>query len=148
MKASRNDSNVVAGRGSSAVIARGTNTVFMIAIKREYDPPGQSDAARVLVDRLWPRGLRKPDLRLSRWMQEVAPSDELRRFFGHDPARWREFRKRYLTELECAEMAQPVAELIKLARRGKLVLVYGAKDQLHNHAVVLKELLDKKLKSG
>jgi uncharacterized protein YeaO (DUF488 family) len=148
MKASRNDSNVVAGRGSSAVIARGTNTVFMIAIKREYDPPGQSDGARVLVDRLWPRGLRKPDLRLSRWMQEVAPSDELRGFFGHDPARWREFRKRYLTELECAEMAQPVAELIKLARRGKLVLVYGAKDQLHNHAVVLKELLDKKLKSG
>src|SRR5712691_8973838 len=107
--------------------------------------PASPTAPENLVDRLWPRGLRKPDLRLSRWMQEVAPSDELRRFFGHDPARWREFRKRYLTELECAEMAQPVAELIKLARRGKLVLVYGAKDQLHNHAVVLKELLDKKL---
>lgn len=133
---------------SSSIITRRVQTKPVIAIKRAYDPPGQSDGARVLVDRLWPRGLRKPDLRLSRWMQEVAPSDELRRFFGHDPARWREFRKRYLTELECAEMAQPVAELIKLARRGKLVLVYGAKDQLHNHAIVLKELLDKRLQSG
>jgi uncharacterized protein YeaO (DUF488 family) len=101
-----------------------------------------------LVDRLWPRGLRKPDLRLSRWMQEVAPSDELRRFFGHDPARWQEFRKRYLAELESVEIAQPVAELIELARKGKLTLVYGAKDQLHNYAIVLKELLDKKLQSG
>jgi uncharacterized protein YeaO (DUF488 family) len=93
MKAYRNDSNVVAGRGSSAVIARGTNTVLIIAIKRAYDPPGQSDGARVLVDRLWPRGLRKPDLSLSQWMQEVAPSNALRRFFVHDPARWQEFRK-------------------------------------------------------
>lgn len=81
-------------------------------------------------------------------MQEVAPSDELRRFFGHDPARWQEFRKRYLAELESVEIAQPVAELIELARKGKLTLVYGAKDQLHNHAIVLKELLDKKLQSG
>lgn len=120
----------------------------MIAIKRAYDPPSRSDGIRVLVDRLWPRGLRKPDLRLSQWMKEVAPSNGLRRFFGHDPARWQEFRKRYLTELESAEMAQPVAELVKLARREKLTLVYGAKDQVHNHTIVLKELLERKLQSA
>lgn len=127
---------------------RRTNPICMIALKRAYDAPDPSDGARVLVDRLWPRGLRKPDLGLSQWMREVAPSDGLRRFFGHNPARWQEFRKRYLTELESAQMAQPVAELIELARRGRLTLVYGAKDQVHNHAIVLKEMLDKKLHRG
>ncbi len=118
----------------------------MIAIKRAYDPPGRSDGARVLVDGIWPRGIRKPDLRLARWMREVAPSDELRRFFGHDPARWRAFRERYLAELESADLAQSIGELIELARKGKLTLVYGARDPLHYQAVVLKELLERKLR--
>ena len=119
----------------------------MIAIKRAYEPASRSDGARVLVDRVWPRGLRKPELRLLRWMREVGPSDELRRFFGHDPARWDEFRERYLAELESADLAQSIGELIALARKGKLTLVYGAKDPLHNQAVVLKQLLDRKLRT-
>jgi len=81
-------------------------------------------------------------------MREVAPSDELRRFFGHDAARWSEFRKRYLAELESAAMARPISELLKLAHCGKLTLVYSAKDPLHNNAAVLKEFLDQKLWSG
>jgi uncharacterized protein YeaO (DUF488 family) len=81
-------------------------------------------------------------------MREVGPSDELRRFFGHDPVRWPEFRERYLDELKSAELAPAIAELIELARKGKLTLVYGARDPLHNQAVVLKELLEEKLPRG
>jgi uncharacterized protein YeaO (DUF488 family) len=97
------------------------------------------------VDRLWPRGIKKEQLRFHKWMRELGPSNELRKFFGHDPARWREFRKRYLAELGRPEAAPLLAELVQIAREGNLTLVYGAKDQQHNHAVVLKEMLDRKL---
>ncbi|HLK88198.1 MAG TPA: DUF488 domain-containing protein [Candidatus Binataceae bacterium] len=135
-----------AGKAERSAAPAAPSAQAVIAIKRAYDPPSRSDGSRVLVDRLWPRGIRKPDLRLARWMREVAPSDELRRFFGHDPARWSAFRKRYLTELGSADMAQAIGELLEMARGGKLTLVYGARDPLHNQAVVLKELLERKLR--
>ena len=117
----------------------------MIAIKRSYDPPSRADGVRILVDRLWPRGVKKEDAHVEKWMRELGPSNELRRFFGHDTARWREFRKRYLAELERTEAAPLLSELVEIARQRKLTLVYSAKDQEHNQAVVLKEMLDRKL---
>ncbi len=120
----------------------------MIAIKRAYEAPADADGARVLVDRLWPRGRAKDSLRILKWMKELGPSDELRRFFGHDPARWPDFRKRYLRELERSGAAPLIAELAALARKGRLTLVYGARDTEHNQAVVLKEFLEAKLRNS
>lgn len=120
----------------------------MIAIKRAYDPRSRADGTRILVDRLWPRGLNKQEAHVEKWMRELGPSNELRQFFGHDPARWHEFRKRYLTELKRPEVASLLAELVEIARRGTLTLVYSAKDQQHNQAVALKELLDGKLRKA
>lgn len=118
----------------------------MIAIKRAYDPPEERDGVRVLVDRLWPRGVTKEAAKIDRWVKAVAPSGELRKWFGHDPARWVEFRRRYLAEL--AGQADAVAELRKLARGGTVTLVYAAKDTEHNDAVVLKELLGRRGAAG
>lgn len=118
----------------------------MIAIKRAYDPPSRADGTRILVDRLWPRGLKKQEAHVEKWMRELGPSNELRQFFGHDAARWLEFRKRYLAELKRSEAAPLLAELLKIAHNGILTLVYSAKDQEHNQAVVLKEVLDGKLR--
>jgi uncharacterized protein YeaO (DUF488 family) len=117
----------------------------MVAIKRAYDPPSRTDGTRILVDRLWPRGVTKQKAHVEKWVRELGPSDELRQFFGHDSVRWREFRKRYLTELKRPEAASLLAELLKIAGSGTLTLVYSAKDQEHNQAVVLKQLLDRKL---
>lgn len=111
-----------------------------IRLKRAYDPPAASDGTRILVDRLWPRGLRKADAAIDHWEKEVAPSDELRRWFGHDPARWDEFRRRYRAEL--AGNAAAVADLRARIGKGPATLVYSARDEAHNQAVVLKELLD------
>ncbi len=119
----------------------------MVAIKRAYDPPARGDGTRVLVDRLWPRGLKKENAHVEKWMRELGPTNELRQFFGHDPARWQEFRKRYLTELKNAEAKVLLAELEQIARSGMLTLVFSAKDQEHNQAVVLKELLEKKFRN-
>jgi uncharacterized protein YeaO (DUF488 family) len=118
----------------------------MIAIKRAYEPPADADGVRVLVDRVWPRGRTKEALHILKWMKELGPSGELRRFFGHDPARWSEFRKRYLRELARPDAAPLIDELVALARARKLTLVYGAKDVEHNQAVVLKEFLEAKLR--
>jgi uncharacterized protein YeaO (DUF488 family) len=98
------------------------------------------------VDRLWPHGVKKQEAQVEKWMRELGPSNELRQFFGHDPARWREFRKRYLTELKRPEAASLLAELLEIARSRIVTLVYSAKDQQHNQAVVLMELLDRKLR--
>jgi uncharacterized protein YeaO (DUF488 family) len=101
-----------------------------IRLKRAYDPPSPEDGVRVLVDRLWPRGLAKSKAAIDRWLKEVAPSNELRRWFGHDPRKWDEFRRKYAAELTgCAEL---VGELRKAAREGPLTLVYSARDQEHN----------------
>jgi uncharacterized protein YeaO (DUF488 family) len=114
----------------------------MIRIKRVHDPVEPTDGTRVLVDRLWPRGLKKTALRLDRWQKEVAPSDGLRRWFHHDPGKWEEFRRRYLAELE----AHPAAwEPLVQAARGPLTLLYGAHDTPRNNAAVLREFLLSKL---
>ncbi|HEY1299205.1 MAG TPA: DUF488 domain-containing protein [Stellaceae bacterium] len=110
-----------------------------IGLKRAYEAPDAEDGMRILVDRLWPRGVKKADAAIDRWMKELAPSSELRRWFGHQPERWSEFRRRYRAELE--RHPDLVAELRGLARRQRVTLVFGAKDEAHNDAVVLKEFL-------
>jgi len=114
-----------------------------IGIKRVYEAPAREDGTRVLVDRVWPRGVRKDAARVIQWMRELGPSDELRQFFNHDPARWNEFRKRYRRELRSANARQMLKELAALARKDTLTLVYGAKDETHNQAVVLREVLER-----
>jgi uncharacterized protein YeaO (DUF488 family) len=112
---------------------------MILGIKRAYEPAAAADGARFLVDRLWPRGVKKDALALADWLKDVAPSDPLRRWFGHDPARWMEFRRRYRAELKCLGRAlQPLRDA---QQRGSVTLVYGAKDAQHNHAVVLREFL-------
>jgi len=111
----------------------------VIRVKRVYEKPAAADGVRVLVERLWPRGVRKADARVDRWMKEVAPSTELRKWFGHDPARWEEFVRRYTAELR--ERPDELAELRRLARAGTLTLVYAARDETHNSAVVLARIL-------
>jgi uncharacterized protein YeaO (DUF488 family) len=114
-----------------------------IRIARAYDPPSDEDGARFLVDRIWPRGKSKEDLRLERWSREVAPSNELRKFFCHDLAHWDEFTQRYREELDSNEEAlQP---LIEAAKKGPVTLVYGARDAEHNQAAVLRDYLAAKL---
>lgn len=110
-----------------------------IALKRAYDEPRADDGHRVLVDRIWPRGLSKDDARLDDWLKEVAPSDALRRWFGHDPSRWAEFRRRYLAELKAHR--ETLRDLARRARGERVTLVFAAKDEAHNNAVVLKQYL-------
>ena len=117
-----------------------------IKIKRVYEPLDSDDGARVLVDRLWPRGLRKENAALTLWLKEIAPSQELRKWFGHDPARWAEFRRRYRAEL--AHNDKAVARLADLSQRGPLTLLYAAHDTEHNHAIVLSAYLSDHLKDG
>ncbi|HEY6514584.1 MAG TPA: DUF488 domain-containing protein [Steroidobacteraceae bacterium] len=110
-----------------------------VTIKRAYEPASARDGTRILVDRLWPRGVKKADAGISQWMKEIAPSNELRKWFGHDPARWQEFRRRYRVELK--DKRELVGQLRDVAREGRLTLVYSAHDEAHNQAVVLRELL-------
>ncbi len=114
----------------------------MVAIKRVYEPANSADGVRVLVDRVWPRGRTKNSLHIAQWMKDLAPSAELRRFFGHDPDRWQEFRKRYLKELERPEIAPLLDQLIEFARNAGLTMIYGAKDTERNQAAVLKEFIE------
>jgi len=120
----------------------------MIAIKRVYDRPSRTDGTRILVDRLWPRGVKKEEARVEKWMRELGPSHDLRRSFSHDPVRWRDFRKHYLAELKRPEAAALLAEMLEIASGGTLTLVYSAKNEEHNQAVVLKGLLDRKLRQS
>jgi len=111
-----------------------------IAVKRVYAPAAKTDGQRVLVDRLWPRGLKKEDAAIDLWLRELAPSTELRRWFGHDPSRWEGFRHRYAGELDAAAgFWRPLAEH---AERHRVTLLFGARDEEHNNAVVLKAYLD------
>jgi uncharacterized protein YeaO (DUF488 family) len=115
----------------------------MITVKRAYESPTARDGRRFLVDRLWPRGVKKEELKLSGWVKEVAPSNELRKWFGHDPEKWDEFKRRYRTELQHSPEAwQP---LLEAAREGDLTLVYSARDTEHNNALVLKAFLEDRL---
>jgi uncharacterized protein YeaO (DUF488 family) len=110
-----------------------------IRLKRAYEPPAPTDGYRILIDRLWPRGVTRDKVQLDEWAQELAPSAELRRWFGHDPARFAEFRRRYVEELSAQE--DKLRELRRRAREMTVTLVYGARDTEHNDAVVLAELL-------
>ena len=114
----------------------------MIRLKRAYEPAAASDGYRVLVDRLWPRGLRKADAHLDEWRKDVAPSDELRRWFGHEPSRFREFRERYQRELRSETARAALTELARRAARHTVTLVYSAHDERHNNAVVLARELE------
>ena len=116
----------------------------MIKLKRAYEAASRNDGYRVLVERLWPRGIRKQDLPLARWEKDIAPSHELRKWFAHDPAKWSEFKQRYRHELRERSPAGRLRELAARAADGTLTLVFSSHDTEHNNAVVLKEELERK----
>lgn len=116
----------------------------MIYLERVYGGKGGGKGKRFLVDRMWPRGIKKEALKMEAWQKEAAPSTELRKWFCHDPAKWQDFRKNYMKELETKPEAwKPIYDA---AKKGNVTLLYGSKDEEHNQAVVLKEFLEKKLK--
>jgi uncharacterized protein YeaO (DUF488 family) len=117
--------------------------VKSIRVKRVYEAAANDDGSRVLVDRLWPRGVSKNTARIDLWAKKIAPSAELRKWFGHDPSKWVEFRKRYSRELK--KNSDAMAELEKLLRKGPVTLVFSARDEKHNNGVALKEYLESNL---
>ena len=110
-----------------------------IRLKRAYEPPSADDGPRILIDRLWPRGVKKKEAQIDQWAKGIAPSTELRKWFGHEPARWEEFRRRYTAELHAH--SEQLDNLRELARSGTITLVYAAHDEVHNHAVVFRDVL-------
>lgn len=112
----------------------------MVKLKRVYDQPEKADGKRVLVDRLWPRGVKKEDAGFDLWLKDIAPSDDLRKWFSHDPSKWQEFRKRYRHELK--DKPGMIEDLNKMGRQGTITLLYAAKDADRNNAVVLKEMIE------
>jgi uncharacterized protein YeaO (DUF488 family) len=116
----------------------------MIKLKRAYEPATPGDGQRFLVDRVWPRGVRKDALHVEAWLKEAGPSTPLRKWFGHDPERWDEFQRRYRQELDAHPDA--LAPLLEAARQGDVTLVYSARDQQHNQAVVIRNLLEERLR--
>jgi uncharacterized protein YeaO (DUF488 family) len=118
-----------------------TNGIEMIKLKRAYDKPAKDDGERILVERLWPRGLTKEQAKLDLWLKDVAPSTELRKWFGHDPDRWIEFRQRYLKELR--QNTDMIKLLKRKAKEGTITLIYAARDEEHNGALVLKQFLQR-----
>jgi uncharacterized protein YeaO (DUF488 family) len=114
-----------------------------VTLKRAYEKPSRSDGARVLVDRLWPRGVSKEEAAVRLWLKDLAPSNELRKWFHESPRRWEAFRERYLQELAVSPAAEALDQLYELThKRRRITLVFAAKDEEHNNAVVLKQLLD------
>jgi uncharacterized protein YeaO (DUF488 family) len=113
---------------------------MQIWTKRAYEKPGERDGMRLLVDRIWPRGVSKDEAHIDRWYKDLAPSTELRKWFNHDPQKWQEFKKKYFQELK--GKSEALGELLEMVHRGRITLVYGAKDQQHNNAVALKEYLE------
>ena len=116
-----------------------------IRLKRIYEPPSEEDGTRILVDRLWPRGITKAEARLDQWDREITPSGRLRAWFGHKPERWAEFSHRYRAEL--AGHAAALAELRRQAREGTITLLYAARDERHTHAIILRNVLLGRAKS-
>jgi len=115
----------------------------MLRLKRAYEPKAASDGRRILIDRLWPRGLSKRKVAIDDWMKELAPSADLRRWFAHDPRKWVEFQKRY--KLELRTQADLLDKIAKRALRGRVTLVYGARDEAHNDAVVLSAVIRRRI---
>ncbi len=117
---------------------------MVIRIKRAYEPASAEDGRRFLVDRFWPRGIKRDTLAADAWLKEVSPSAELCKWFAHDPDRWEEFERRYRQELQSrADMLEP---LLEAARKGDVTLVYGARDERHNQALVLRKVLEERLR--
>ncbi len=116
-----------------------------VRLQRAYDDPGPHDGHRVLVDRVWPRGRTKAELRLDEWARDLGPSTALRRWFGHDPAHWQEFQARYHAELAASDQARVLDALADRALRGPVTLVYGARDREHNQARVIADELARRL---
>jgi uncharacterized protein YeaO (DUF488 family) len=113
-----------------------------IGLKRAYEAPDARDGYRILVDRIWPRGVNKEDARIHAWPKEIAPSNELRKWFGHDPDKWEEFKSRYFRELQ--DHRDALDDLLSRVRAGTVTLVFAARDEKHNNAVALKEYLENK----
>ena len=118
------------------------NKAMTVTVKRVYEPPSLKDGARVLVDRLWPRGVRKQDAAIEAWLRDLAPSKELRKWFHTQPERWEEFRKRYLKELSATKAHAALNKLYELERRGTLTLLYASRNEERNNATVLRDLLE------
>lgn len=117
-----------------------------IALKRVYDPPAKGDGTRILVDRLWPRGLKTEKAKLDLWLRDIAPSDELRKWFGHDAKRWAEFKRRYKAELKGrSDELQPIRAALE---KGKITLLFAAHDEAHNNAIVVKELIERSVRAS
>ena len=113
----------------------------MLKTKRVYEKRDPGDGKRILVDRLWPRGLKREEAGIDEWMKELAPSEELRRWFGHDPEKWPEFRQRYTRELLAPDKVRLLDRVVRMAREGNVTIVYGARDTEHNNAKVLEEIM-------
>jgi uncharacterized protein YeaO (DUF488 family) len=118
-----------------------TKALTRISLKRVYDPPSAKDGFRVLVDRLWPRGLKKENAKIDLWCKDIAPSNDLRKWFGHDPAKWDEFKRRYFMELDNRPIE--IAVLVEKAESGAITLLFAAKDKIYNNAAVLIEYIEK-----
>lgn len=114
-------------------------TAGQVKLKRAYEPASTDDGTRILVDRLWPRGVTKADAAIDEWVKDIAPSTALRKWFGHDPVRWQEFRNRYAAEVH--EHPEQFDRLRALARQGPITLVFSAHDEVHNDAVALRDFL-------
>ena len=129
------------GRKSSLATKVSEKVKHELNLKRVYEASHKDDGTRILVDRLWPRGLTKEKAKVDLWLKEIAPSTELRKWFGHDPKKWRSFRKRYETELK--DHADEIKLLKSKVKEGTVTLIYGARDQEHNEALVLKQFLER-----
>lgn len=121
-------------------------TVPVIRLKRAYEKAESEDGARLLVERLWPRGVKKKALRIERWAKDVAPSTELRQWFGHDPEKWAEFKRRYFAELRAN--SEGWESILEQARRETVTLVYSSHEEVHNNAVALREFMLERLGNG
>ena len=134
------DASLPRARRTGAATAR----AGAVRIKRAYEPASPQDGYRVLIDRLWPRGIRKEDLALDAWAKELAPGTALRRWFGHDPRRWRTFAARYREELRAPAARAILDDLARRARNGPVTIVYGARDEAHNDAVVVRDEVERR----
>jgi uncharacterized protein YeaO (DUF488 family) len=114
-------------------------TADRVKLKRAYEPASAGDGTRILIDRLWPRGVKKSEAAIDQWVKDIAPSTALRKWFGHDPDRWAEFRRRYAAEVD--QYPEQLSRLRGLARKGRITLVFSAHDELHNDAVALRGFL-------
>lgn len=115
---------------------------MQISLKRAYDAPSDDDGRRILVDRLWPRGLKRETARIDDWLKDIAPSHDLRKWFGHDPEKWEEFQRRYRAELDSEAGVKTLKQIAEIASAGSVTLLFAAKDEHHNNAVMLKLVIE------